>query len=792
MTTIGNPTIVDLASTTLGAAEIGGKAAGLARLAATGFPVPDGAVVPAGTGDADLDRAAELLAARYRGRSLAVRSSGVAEDGAGASFAGQYETVLDVPADPEPIADALRRVRTSVAAPHVAAYGHGGDRRMAVLVMPMVDATAAGIAFTRDPVTGERTVVLEAVAGLADRLAAGEQGGERWRIADEPACDVGLGVLTPGQAAAVADLARRVEDELGTPVDVEWAMSGGEIVLLQARPITTVDDVEPVPYDEEIPPGPWEWDASHNRMPLTPMAASLFPLGFEEGSRRLVELFGAPFAKLAMTTINGYLYIQVVPPAGKPGQPAPPAPVMKALFRLLPPLRRREKTARRALAERTDRVLAEQWRSEIRPVIEEKLDAWWSLDPVTLDDTSLQAHLAETAEIQKLAFSWTVITDPSYLLPLADLHDFVQRELGEGMECVTRLLAGSSRSEYRVSLRSLEERLTPELRTVILDGAGDVLGRLEETDPGFAAAYREHLRAHGARILGFQLVVPTLMEDPQTELSRLVSLPSDADPSIEAEGYAAEMRSRLTPDAAVRFDELVAEARKTYPIREEGEAVHARAIGTVRRAALAVGHRMVEKGHLERNDHVFFLSLSEAGEWLQEPGDRRALVRKRRANHLWALGHSPAPTVGGNPLPPDPSAFPPGVGRITELFRLVVTHDLSPTRPAAGEDGVAASPGVYTGPVRIVRGPEDFHRVHPGDVLVAPLTTSPWEVLFPTIGALVTEGGGLLSHPAIVAREYRLPAVVGCEGATSRFRDGQLVTVDGSAGRVTPVEGTGR
>ncbi len=91
----------------------------------------------------------------------------------------------------------------------------------------------------------------------------------------------------------------------------------------------------------------------------------------------------------------------------------------------------------------------------------------------------------------------------------------------------------------------------------------------------------------------------------------------------------------------------------------------------------------------------------------------------------------------------------------------------------------------------MVRSLEDFGKVRPGDVLVAPVTTSPWEVLFPHVGALVTEAGGLLSHPAIVAREYGLPAVVGCEGATSRFRDGDVVTVDGGAGTVTLVSEVG-
>ena len=212
-------------------------------------------------------------------------------------------------------------------------------------------------------------------------------------------------------------------------------------------------------------------------------------------------------------------------------------------------------------------------------------------------------------------------------------------------------------------------------------------------------------------------------------------------------------------------------------------------MGAVHLTALEVGRRMVAAGHLADEEHVFFLTLDEVADWLDAPNDVSELVGERRGRHLWASSQSPEPFLGGKPALPDPSIFPPNVGRIMRIIGLVLAHDASPAELPAGADGVAASPGTHSGPVRIVFGPEDFGRVGVGDVLVAPITASPWEVLFPHIGALVTEGGGLLSHPAIVAREYRLPAVVGCEGATTRFHDGQLVTVDGTTGTVRPREG---
>lgn len=777
-------TLIDLT----GAADpalCGGKAAGLARLAAAGFPVPEGAVVPADAADEHLDSLAGQLAARFAGSALAVRSSGVAEDLADASFAGQYETVLDVAAEATALAAAIRTVRASASGDHVAVYGHGTATPMAVLVMPMLAPTAAGIAFTRDPVTGERVVVIEAVTGVADRLASGEATGERWTVGDTAECRDDRGVLTAEQATAVADLARRVETAEDMAQDIEWALTGNGAVLLQARPITTIDDVDPIPIDDEPPPGPWMWDSTHSRVPMTPLTGSVFTPAFPQGSRGLVEHYGAPFDHLDMRVIRGYVYIQVVPPAGKPGDKPPPAWLAKILFRLLPPMRRREATARKAFTERTDRILHAEWRDSIRPELEATFDEWWADDLTALDEAALSERFLAAIDRQRRTFGWNMITDPAYLVPLADLHEIVTG-LGEGMETVTRLLAGSSPSEYAASLRDLEQCLTPEVRQAILAADGDIVTRLDTVDPTFAAAYRDHLRRFGARILGFDLDVVTLGEAPAAELARLVTLPPENDPSEDAAALAAELRTRVPDDA--RFDAVLAEARATYPIREEGEAFHAKVMGWVRLAALEIGRRMATSGHLDDPEHVVFCTIDEVTGWLADPSDLRDPVRTRRGQRLWARSHTPPAFIGGEEEPIDLSIFPPNIRKVMTIYSLVIAHDSVPAELAEGADGVAASPGIHTGPVRIVHDVADFARVHPGDVLVAPITTSPWEVLFPTIGALVTEGGGLLSHPAIVAREYRLPAVVGCEGATTRFHDGQLVTVDGAAGTVTPVE----
>ena len=784
MMTEGLTTLIDITQIDADGFTIGGKASGLARLARSGIPVPPGVVIVAEATDGEVEGLSHAIAERFPGQRLAVRSSSVAEDSAQASFAGQFVTVLDIASSNESIASAVRRVRASVGSIGVATYGGLPTMPMAVLVMPMIDADAAGVAFTRDPVSGESVVVIEAVRGLGDQLAAGSVAGERWRVGASTERQNDLAVLDEAQASAVADLAVRCEAASGAPQDIEWVIIGGEVIALQSRPITTVDDVEPVPMDDPIPEGPWEWDSTHNRLPFTPLTESVFAEGFERASRRLAETYGAPIKQLSMQTINGYLYIQVVPPAGKPGSPFPPKPIMRALFRISPLLRGRKRAARIASEQRIDQQLLDEWDAEVGPATDATVDGWFKIDPADRSSEDLASLIGEAVELQRSTFGWNMATDPGYLIPLSELNDFViEHEVG-GIDTTLRLLAGSSPSAYQASVRHLELLLDDQERAAIV--AGDVT-TVDQLGKGFADAYRGHMAYHGYRVLGFDFREKTLLERSDVELGRIATLPPQADPSGHATELADQIRSSLDPTDARRFDDLLREGRRTYPIREAGEAVHSRVVGGLRLMAIEAGRRMVSRGHLESPEHVVFLEVDEVTTWLVAPSDLTHVARHRRGQDLWARGQSPRPQYGdAAPMPPI-DLFPDDVQRIMKVLNLVITHDQAPAALVDGVDGVAASPGVYTGSVRVIESSDDFSRVQVGDVLVAPLTTSPWEVLFPHIGALVTEGGGLLSHPAIVAREYALPAVVGCEGAMTRFHDGQLVRVDGAAGTVTPV-----
>jgi phosphoenolpyruvate synthase/pyruvate phosphate dikinase len=217
--------------------RIGGKALGLARLARGGLPVPPAVVVPIG----EVVAAEELAAAAERlGEPLAVRSSASGEDAGERSAAGQFETLLGVTR--AELASAVEQVRRSATSARAQAYG--ADAQMAVLIQRQVRATRAGVAFSRDPVTGADEVVIEAVFGYGDALVSGEAAPDRYRVAPDNSVRARvaglLRTLRDDEVTEVASHVRRAERLFETPVDVEFCFEGATLWLVQCRPITTL------------------------------------------------------------------------------------------------------------------------------------------------------------------------------------------------------------------------------------------------------------------------------------------------------------------------------------------------------------------------------------------------------------------------------------------------------------------------------------------------------------------------------------------------------------------------
>src|SRR5215216_5351504 len=314
------PRVVTFAeATNLRTSELGAKAANLARLASARFPVPPGFVVTPAAEEHLGETSAQILeaAAGLGVEHFAVRSSGTAEDLEGASFAGQYETLLDVRVDELPAA--VGRVFDSASASRVAAYrearagptGESAAPSMAVLVQVMVEADASGVAFSANPVTGERgEVVITTARGLGERLVSGEALGDEWVVqGDEASCRrKSEDAIAAEQAVNIAELARRAEAHFGSPQDIEWAISGDELYLLQARPMTALPEAV-----EWEPPAPGYWMRNFRLgewLPeaMTPLFAdwllALIEGGYLRGMRATVGTT-VPFGYAA---INGWYY----------------------------------------------------------------------------------------------------------------------------------------------------------------------------------------------------------------------------------------------------------------------------------------------------------------------------------------------------------------------------------------------------------------------------------------------------------------------------------------------------
>jgi pyruvate,water dikinase len=330
----------------------------------------------------------------------------------------------------------------------------------------------------------------------------------------------------------------------------------------------------------------------------------------------------------------------------------------------------------------------------------------------------------------------------------------------------------------------------------LLDSSGDPGKTLEALrafggDVGPAAS--AYLDLVGCRLLdGFDIAGRYALELPDVLLRSVrLSVDGAGNDTDEVDAGIAAIRSQVPDEHRGEFDELLGEARLMYRLRDErGVFSDIWASGIMRRAALAAGRRCEDKGRVHDAEHFVDAGFDEmcalvigaggpsADELAQRFADRSARTAKDAPESL-----GPPP-----PAPPDPSGLPPAVGRVMQAVGIAM-GELFDSSEAAHEEnllrGLAASGGVYEGPARRVSGPIDFDRILQGDVLVTESTTEAFNILLPLLGAIVTDAGGLLSHSAIVAREYGIPGVVGTRNATDLVPDGTRVRVDGDAGTVS-------
>ena len=280
---------------------------------------------------------------------------------------------------------------------------------------------------------------------------------------------------------------------------------------------------------------------------------------------------------------------------------------------------------------------------------------------------------------------------------------------------------------------------------------------------------------------------------PLGNIARYINMPDEDDPMIQYE-RAVKHREELTakiqakladdPDQRAKFDELFDAARFAVPLTED-HAFYIDQMGVVllRTFCLAVGDALVRDGVIDGRDDVFLLFKDEVRDALANGGDKRATVIERKASVEAAAQASPPGALGTPPPPPSGDFVDP-------FMDAIVTRLLGIKPPAEGEvdaaviDGVAGSPGIYRGVARVVKSLDEAGDLEDGEIMVCEMTLPPWVPMFSIAGAVVSDVGGVMSHCAIVAREFNIPAVVGTVDGTTRIKSGQIITVDGIKGDV--------
>ena len=335
----------------------------------------------------------------------------------------------------------------------------------------------------------------------------------------------------------------------------------------------------------------------------------------------------------------------------------------------------------------------------------------------------------------------------------------------------------------------------PAAREVLASGGdpAQVLARLRSLGGEIGAAVSGYLDLVGNRLIdGFDIAEPTALELPDALLRAMrIAVSGEAQAASDVDARIAEVRAQVPAEHQAEFDELLGEARLTYRLRDErGVFSDIWASGIMRRAALAAGRRVASRGRISTPQHMLDASLDEMCALVAGTDGPSAEELTKRAKYRATFTAKDVPPHLGPPKPPPPdlASLPPAVGRLMRATFISLGH-LFGSSEAQNEEkvlyGLAASKGVYEGPARRVSGPSEFGRINKGDVLVTESTSEAFNILLPLLGGIVTDNGGLLSHAAIVSREYGIPGVVGTREATERIADGARVRVDGDAGEVT-------
>jgi rifampicin phosphotransferase len=530
------------------------------------------------------------------------------------------------------------------------------------------------------------------------------------------------------------------------------------------------------------PPGPgtWSQDPVHFPRPVTRYFAETHPAPFKRGTNDFARYYGMIIDGLEMGYVHGFGYNQVMP--------APEAELPERFQR-----------AEVTFAKKLWREQLRDWDENKKPAAIAAHREIQAVDPDALADAELAAYLTRCRDhhaammAQHMRFTaGAMIPTGDFLAHVGDWTGLPPAELLGLMRGSATVSAGGSEQLERLKAAFARDAKARELLQSDDDPAR-VLAALRAVPGEAGEAVSGYLDLIGNRLLdGFDIAEPTAIEMPDALLRAIRSAVSgEREEASNVEDLIAGVRQKVPAEHQQEFDELLGEARLTYRLRDErGVYSDIWASGLMRRGVLAAGRRVASRGAIADPVHLLDASLAEMCALVTGTGGPSAGELAERAAFRTAHSAKEVPPTLGPPAPPppDPAALPPAVGRLMRAIGIALGH-LFGSSEAQHEDtvlrGLAASKGIYEGPARRVSGPSEFGRILKGDILVTEATTEAFNILLPLLGAIVTDNGGLLSHSAIVAREYGIPGVVGTREATDRIADGTRLRVDGNSGEVT-------
>jgi phosphohistidine swiveling domain-containing protein len=530
------------------------------------------------------------------------------------------------------------------------------------------------------------------------------------------------------------------------------------------------------------PPGPgsWKLDAVHFPRPVTRYWAETHPEPFRRGFGEFTRFYGMLIDTLDTAYPSGFSYTMM--------RPAAPEDIPARIQR-----------AGEVFDGRLWREQLREWDEEVKPASLAAHRAIQAIDPEDLGDVELAAHLKRCHEHHAAMITQHMRFTAGAMIPTGDFLAHAGAWTGLPSSDLLGLLRGAAPVSAGASdeLEQLVAATANDARArELLESDGDpaeVLEELRGLDGDAGAAVNAYLELVGWRLLdGFDISGPCALELPDVLLRaiRIAAVGHDAE-DANVQDLAAGVREKVPEEHRGEFDELLGEARLMYRLRDErGVFSDIWASGLMRRAVLAAGRRLAAQGRIETPEHMVDATVDEMCALLsgaQEPtAEELAGHAEYRATHT--AKEAPA-FIGEEPTPPpDPSGLPPAAARVMQAMGIVMGEMLGSSEEQHEEHvlrGLAASRGIYEGPARLIAGPGEFDRIMKGDVLVTESTSEAFNILLPLLGAIVTDSGGLLSHSAIVAREYGIPGVVGTREATDRIADGTRVRVDGESGEVT-------